>query len=59
MGTTSSCLTKTEESIEIQIKNELPDLEKKVMELIESKIVPLIEKVVVDYIEKRFPTKKE
>ena len=57
MGTTSSCLTSVEESVEIQIKNELPDLEKKVMEIIESKIVPLIEKVVVDYIDKRFPNK--
>ena len=53
----SSCLTSVEESVEIQIKNEINslDLEKKVMELIESKIIPLIEKVVIDYIAQRFP----
>jgi hypothetical protein len=55
MGSTSSCLTSVEESVEIQIKNELPDLEQKMIGIIETKIVPLIEKVVCDYIDKRFP----
>jgi hypothetical protein len=55
MGQVSSCMTSTEESVQIEIKNELPDLEKKMIIIIEDKIVPLIEKVVCDYIDKRFP----
>ena len=52
----SSCFESVQESIELEIHNEIPNFEERVMKLIENKLVPLIEKVVLDYIEKRFPS---